>query len=58
MKTLKTNKELQANALKIVDVGEVRDRNARGKKHSWIKAKFKKATRHIRQLYKKIKFED
>lgn len=58
MKTLKSNKELQSNALKNVDEGEVKDRNSRDKRHSWIKAKLKRANRHIRQLYKKIKFED
>ena len=51
METLKTNKELQANA-HINE--EVRDRNARGKRPSWIKAKLKKAARHLRQLGKKI----
>ena len=55
METLKTNKELQVNAHINEDV---KDRNARGKRPSWIKAKLKKAARHLRQLYNKIKIED
>ena len=57
MKTLKSNKELQSNTHRFIDE-DIKEKNARGKKTSWTKAKLKKAARHLRQLYKKIKFED
>ena len=52
MRTFKNNKELQANTHRFIDE-DVKEKNARGKKTSWVKATLKKAARHLRRLGKK-----
>lgn len=53
MKTMKSNKELQSNTHRFIDE-DIKEKNARGKKHSWTKAALKKASRHLRRERKHI----
>ena len=57
MKTMKSNKELQANTHVWIDE-DVHEKNARGKKSSWTKAVLKRAARHLRRLYKKVDVDE
>jgi hypothetical protein len=57
MKTFKNNKELQANTHRFIDE-DVKEKNARGKKSSWIRATLKKAARHLRREHKKINIDE
>lgn len=53
MRVLKNNKELQVAA--DAHIGwDIKEKNARGKKSSWIKSRLKTAARHLRRLGKKI----
>ena len=49
---MRSSKELQANTHRFIDE-DVKEKNARGKKTSWVKATLKKAARHLRRLGKK-----
>lgn len=51
---MKSSKELQANTHIFIDE-DVKEKNARGKKTSWTKATLKKASRHLRRMWKNIK---
>lgn len=53
MRIFKNNKELQANTHRFIDE-DVKEKNARGKKSSWMRATLKKTARHLRRLSKKI----
>ena len=57
MKTMKSNKELQANTNIWIDE-DIKEKNARGKKSSWTKAVLKKAARHLRRLSKKVEVDE
>ena len=57
MRTLKNNKELQANTHRFIDE-DVKEKNARGKKSSWTKATLKKAARHLRREHNKINIDE
>ena len=52
MRVLKNNKELQVAA--AAHIGwDIKEKNARGKKSSWLKSRLKAAARHLRRLGKK-----
>ena len=57
MRILKNNKELQVAA--DAHIGwDIKDKNARGKKSSWIKSRLKTAARHLRREHKKINIDE
>lgn len=57
MSILKNNKELQVVA--DAHIGwDIKVKNARGKKSSWIKSRLKNATRRLRKINKKININD
>lgn len=57
MKILKNNKELQVAANAHIGY-DIKVKNARGKKSSWIKTRLRNATRHLRKINKKININD
>lgn len=60
MRTLKNNKELQVDVngrIKYIDI-DIKDKNSKGKKFSWIRALLKRASRHLRREHKKINPDD
>ena len=57
MKILKNNKELQVAVNAHIGY-DIKVKNARGKKSSWIKTRLKNATRHLRKINKKININD
>ena len=57
MRILKNNKELQVAA--DAHIGwDIKVKNARGKKSSWIKSRLKNAARHLRKMNKKININE
>jgi hypothetical protein len=56
MKILKNNKELQVAANAHIGY-DIKVKNARGKKSSWIKTRLKNAARRLRRKGKKINID-
>jgi hypothetical protein len=43
--------------IKYIDI-DIKDKNSKGKKFSWIRALLKRAARHLRREHKKINPDD
>ena len=60
MRTTKNNKELSVDVdkrTKYMDT-ELKAKNSKGKKCSWIRAMFKQAARYLRREHKKINIDE